>query len=178
MTLDDTSCIELELDLIRDPGTQPPRLKLCADESVPAPFVVALRSAGIPVRTARDDGMQGRDDNAILAWARENDRILLTFDGDFWDEHKFPLLKSPGMIFVAVAAGRTRAALKAFWFAHDTLAVHLGNWHTMRIRAVSGTSCHLKAIGADGHRVDNQFYLKGDRVLVCGVRDRDDWGVG
>jgi hypothetical protein len=53
------------------------------DEHVPGPVTVGLRSRGVDVLTAQEDGRGGAKDSAVLQRSIEVGRILVTFDKDF-----------------------------------------------------------------------------------------------
>lgn len=126
---------EISEDLWHPP--QPKKLKLCADASVPQPFVEELREADIPIRTASEDNLASRSDNDILAWAQRSKRVLITLDRDFWNDRKFPLRSVPGVIFVDVAPDDIDAALQAFGLLYGTFASSypLDWWRRMKARA-------------------------------------------
>jgi len=58
------------------------RLSFCADEHVPHAFVTALDSNGFDVLEAAAERGQIADPR-LLAWATEQDRVLVTNDRDF-----------------------------------------------------------------------------------------------
>lgn len=57
-------------------------MRLCADENLPGDCVAALRAAGHDVCWIRET-MPGAADVAVLTCARQEKRLLLTFDKDF-----------------------------------------------------------------------------------------------
>lgn len=57
-------------------------MRLLANENVPSDAVNALRESGHDVVWIRMDAPGSRDDD-ILARAREQSRVLVTFDKDF-----------------------------------------------------------------------------------------------
>lgn len=57
-------------------------IRLLANENVPSDAVLAARAAGHDVSWVREVA-RGSDDNAVLALAIAENRILLTFDKDF-----------------------------------------------------------------------------------------------
>lgn len=57
-------------------------LRILADENFPGPLVRGLRALGHDVAAIRED-MAGAGDPAVLARARSQRRILVTFDKDF-----------------------------------------------------------------------------------------------
>lgn len=57
-------------------------MRLLADENVPHPSILHLRQAGLDVGSVREE-TAGISDREVLAKARAEDRLLLTFDHDF-----------------------------------------------------------------------------------------------
>jgi predicted nuclease of predicted toxin-antitoxin system len=57
-------------------------LRLLSDENFNADVVrgLRLREPNIDLVRIQDIGLRGLDDESILAWAAENDRIVLTHD--------------------------------------------------------------------------------------------------
>ena len=77
-------------------------MRFLANENFPAAAVVALQDEGHDiawVRTARP----GATDAEILAWAIEEERILLTFDKDFGElAQRSPLAPACGVILLRI----------------------------------------------------------------------------
>ena len=164
---EESAWFEISEEVWRDPQTQPKKLKLCADASVPQPFVEKLREAGIPVRMASEDGLASHSDNDILAWARRSKRVLLTLDRDFWNDRKFPLQRVPGVIFVDVAPNDIDAALRSFDLVYDTFArsYPLDGWEGMKARATP-EGYVLKLRDWEGHVARYAIKLKAGRLLA------------
>ncbi|BAY10828.1 DUF5615 family PIN-like protein [Calothrix sp. NIES-2098] len=86
-------------------------LKLLADENFDNTIVRGLlrRRASIDIVRVQDVGLSGEDDPTILAWAAEEDRILLTHDvatiTRFAYERVAQDLPMPGVIEVSTDAG-------------------------------------------------------------------------
>lgn len=57
-------------------------MRLLADENIPLPIVEKLREAGYEVRWIGEDS-PGIGDRGVLEEARNDGRVLLTFDKDF-----------------------------------------------------------------------------------------------
>jgi predicted nuclease of predicted toxin-antitoxin system len=57
-------------------------IKLLANENFPAPAIRKLRAAGIDV-TAVAESMPAAADAEVLAFARQQDRWIITFDRDY-----------------------------------------------------------------------------------------------
>jgi len=79
------------------------KIKLYADINVPEPLLQELRSAGLVVRSARIQGSQSRPDENIYQEARKLGLVLLTMDGDFWQDRDHPLQTTAGIVFVDVS---------------------------------------------------------------------------
>jgi predicted nuclease of predicted toxin-antitoxin system len=74
------------------------KIPLLLDENLEAEFVDDLRT----VRDFRVTvGNPGSDDQALWDQARAMHAILVTTDGDFWDDRNFPLARSPGVIIIS-----------------------------------------------------------------------------
>lgn len=74
-------------------------IRLAADENIQASLVRALRKEGHDVLYVAENA-GGITDNAVLAWAAEQERILLTEDKDF-GELVFRLKRDlPGVILL------------------------------------------------------------------------------
>ena len=106
-------------------------LRLLANEKVLLDAVVALRTAGHDVMWARDV-CTGATDARVLTLAREEDRIVLTFDKDFGElVFRAGVQASPGVILIrmrasspVVAAARTVAVVtsREDWRGHFSVA--------------------------------------------------------
>ena len=59
-------------------------MRLCANENVPEDCVAGLRRSGHDVLWIRE-AAPGSSDAAVLSRARDEERILITFDKDFGD---------------------------------------------------------------------------------------------
>lgn len=77
-------------------------MRFLTDENVPAPSVQLLRRAGHDV-AAIGELAPGIADEAVLAFARENGRVLITFDRDFGElvYHRGAPVP-PGIIYLRV----------------------------------------------------------------------------
>jgi len=159
---EDNDWFEITEDLWLDPRTSPKKLKLCSDSSIPQPIVSELRSIGIPVVTAYEDGVSSHSDSSILAWAKREKRILLTMDHDFWDDRKFPLQTVRGLIFIDVSPEDINSALKAFGLIYGTFAssYSLEWWQNMKARATTQFYL-LKMRSWEGKVVQYEIKLEG-----------------
>jgi len=76
---------------------------LYCDESIWIPVADGLRRRGWTVHTAREEGTLGDPDREQLAYARENNWILLTFDDDFLSLVERDGLTHAGIIYIQQA---------------------------------------------------------------------------
>lgn len=85
-------------------------LRILANENIPGEAVKALRKAGHDVVWARTHA-PGRSDEAVLAQAQAEDRIVITFDKDFGElAFRWGLPTSSGIIlFRAKTQGSAQA---------------------------------------------------------------------
>jgi len=119
------------------PLTPTKKLKLYADASVPVPIIKELRGAKIPVQSALEEGLSNLDDQAIIATAKKQGKVLLTMDADFWDDREFPLHQAHGIIFVDVSPSDIEGILAAVGLLYRCFAERypLDWWQGMKARA-------------------------------------------
>lgn len=94
-------------------------MRILCDESVPYSMAVALRSAGFDAADIRDVGLRGATDDAVLAFAVAEDRVLVTSDvRRFGNLIATPPAATPGLIVLrmgpataAVLCDRVRSFL-------------------------------------------------------------------
>ena len=150
------------------PLTPTKKLKLFADASVPATMVRELRSAGISVESALDQGLFGADDQAVLGVARKQGKALLTMDSDFWNETKFPVHQVHAIIFVDASPGNIDDALQAFGLLYGCFAKSypLDWWQGMKARATP-QGFILRIRTWEGRNQQYEFRLSGDKRLIA-----------
>lgn len=83
------------------------------DESIWIPVADGLERRGWVIRTARDEGTLGDPDRDQLAYAADNDWILLTFDDDFLSLVEEEELEHAGVIYVQQAGKKIGDVVKA-----------------------------------------------------------------
>ncbi|MBF0158945.1 MAG: DUF5615 family PIN-like protein [Magnetococcales bacterium] len=72
-------------------------MKLLANENIPLGTVRHLRTLGYNV-WAISESMAGSTDDAVLAFARDHDRILITFDRDYGTTEFFVIPAQAGIL--------------------------------------------------------------------------------
>ena len=83
------------------PGKKP---RLYLDSNIPPDFVQALGEKGIDAVHAVGAGWAPHDDGFHWQKARDLGRTLVTCDLHFWDDDRFPLHESPGVLLLATGA--------------------------------------------------------------------------
>lgn len=83
-------------------------MRICVDENVKRSLTTLLEQEGYDVVRVQDELELGFEDEAIVAFCRESERILLTNDDDFFafDDH-------PGVLFLAEQRTPAREAVLA-----------------------------------------------------------------
>ncbi len=76
------------------------RFKL--DENLPAILAVDLAQLGHDAMTCQAEGIAGKKDTTIAAFAASENRILITFDLDFSDIRNFPPGTHPGIVVLRI----------------------------------------------------------------------------
>ena len=81
-------------------------LRLLADENFKGDIVrgLLLRRPDLDIVRVQDIGLAGADDSELLAWAAENDRIILTYDR----------ATMPNWAYERLAAGQRMASVFVF----------------------------------------------------------------
>lgn len=148
----------------------PDRPPAYADENLDRPLIVALRSRGLDVLTAREAGRLRASDEQQLAYATSLGRVLLTHDrGDFrrlhhaWREAGRPhagiaILPQPG----PTSRRAVRVALLLAWLAAEGgPASRLEAWGSLQARLHTG----LRLAGSTEH----------DVRLALGLGEMEAW---
>ena len=81
--------------------------RFLVDESVGLETARLIRDRGWNVRYVDDLGLLDRSHEEILAFARREQRILLTHHFDFLDDNRFPFHRNPGLVVLPPATCST-----------------------------------------------------------------------
>jgi Domain of unknown function (DUF5615) len=163
----DPDWFEISDDLWRDPRVKGKKLKLLADEQVPARVLAEMREAKIAV-DALPAGAKRTPDPSVLSIAQKKGRVLLTLDGGFWNDHKHPLHQlRTGIIYVAEPPDAHDRILRAFGLVYGCFAKSypLDWWRQMKVRATVG-EFELKMRSRESKIVRYRMRLRGGQVLA------------
>ena len=81
--------------------------RFLVDESVGMDAVRLIQDRGWNVRYVEDLDLLDRSHEAVLAFARREERILLTHHFDFLDDSRFPFHRNPGLVILPPVTGST-----------------------------------------------------------------------
>lgn len=142
------------------------RLKLYADANIPRVVIDELKAAGLPVETAVQDGRSTHADESIAQRTRQQHRVLLTLDRDFWNDRQHPLGQSPGIIFVDIPPDQPERAIDGLARFYGLFARYfpLNWWEGMKAR-VSEHRFVIRCYTWDGQISEEEFRLAEDGKL-------------
>jgi len=81
--------------------------RFLVDESVGINAARLIRDRGWNVCYVEDLDLLDRSHEAVLAFARREERILLTHHFDFLDDSRFPFHRNPGLVILPPVTGST-----------------------------------------------------------------------
>lgn len=99
-------------------------MKFLADQDVYQITIDFLRKLGQDIVCIRDVGLSTPSDRELLAWAHQNQRILITRDKDFGALVFLSHQKNPGVIFLRIEPSTiesTHNELSVFLKKHENL---------------------------------------------------------
>lgn len=118
---------------IREAKKDRKKARFLVDENVDKIVLGSLRSEGFNVVSTEDAGLSGHTDEDILAFAKREDRVLLTHDPDFLDNRKFPPSRNPGIVILPGVEGNSTALLLALRDVMRIVGVYRGLWTATKI---------------------------------------------
>jgi predicted nuclease of predicted toxin-antitoxin system len=113
-------------------------MKLLLDQDVSAGAAEILRAAGTDVVHAREVALSRTQDVDILAWCRDNGRVLVSLDGDFHALLALSGATSPSVIRIRIEGLRDRAMAALITRVIDTTADDLirGSAVTVKVKSI------------------------------------------
>jgi len=76
------------------------KARVLVDESAGIGVAKILQRLGYNTKFVADLGLVGRSDEDVFAAAWKDKRVLITHDGDFLDNHRFPPHRNPGVVLI------------------------------------------------------------------------------
>jgi len=83
------------------------KTRFLVDENLGPEVTELLRSWDPSVTDVFEEGLVGRSDEDVFAFAWREKRVLLTHDDDFLDDARFPEHRSPGVVILRGAGGNS-----------------------------------------------------------------------
>jgi predicted nuclease of predicted toxin-antitoxin system len=87
------------------------RARFLVDESLGVEVARQVRDLGWNVKFVKEIGLLGHSDEDVLAY--KDNRVILTHDDDFLNNHRFPPTINPGVVVIPGASGDETALAKA-----------------------------------------------------------------
>ena len=109
------------------------KARFLVDENMYGAVLKFLKQAGFNAVGISNVGLSGHADEDILAFAKRDDRVVLTHDRDFLDDRRFPLSQNPGIVVLPGAHGNSDALLSAIRHVIRTVGVSRGLWTATRV---------------------------------------------
>src|SRR6266581_6987702 len=91
------------------------KARFLVDESLGREAALFLRSNGWNTRSVDEVGLQGRSDEDVHAYAKHDNRIILTHDRDFLDDRRFLVDGHPGVVVLPGGSGESEPLLRAMF---------------------------------------------------------------
>ena len=74
--------------------------RFLVDEDIDPRLAALLSDRGYKSKSVEEVGLSGRSDEDVLAFAKREDRILVTNDQGFANERRFPEHRNPGIVII------------------------------------------------------------------------------
>jgi predicted nuclease of predicted toxin-antitoxin system len=128
------------------------------DESLGSEVTDLLRKSGWNATDVFEIGINGQPDENVFAAAKSRDRILLTHDRDFLNNHRFSPRLNPGLVVLPGGNGDRRALVNAL----DELLAIIGEtrelWRATKIEISSQNEWTVLTFNRDDGKVHkNRF---------------------
>lgn len=89
------------------------KTRFLVDESLGKEVARVVTELGWNARYVADVGLGGHADGDIFAFAHRDDRVILTHDNDFLDDHRFPPHRNSGVVVLPGGDGNEQALTKS-----------------------------------------------------------------
>jgi predicted nuclease of predicted toxin-antitoxin system len=131
------------------------KTKFFVDESLGPEVTAFLREKGLNVKDVFEEGLSGRSDEDVFAYAWRTQRVLLSQDRDFLDDQRFPENRNPGVIVLPGGGGDQVAMGHGI---HRVLSVFAKDPEAWRHKKIAVTTDEIQIRGpgraASRYRID------------------------
>ncbi len=134
------------------------KARFLLDENMDPAVTELLRESGFNVAHVADAGLGGQPDENVFAFAAPENRLLLTHDGDFMDNRRFPPQVNPGLIVLPSAGGNRVKILEALKAVVLMTGDHRDLWHRTKISIAEDGTWTVHTYETDVGRVVTSRY--------------------
>lgn len=139
------------------------KARFLVDESMGAAIAKYLDEKGYNTKYVGDEGLEGRSDEDVFAFAWKSERIIVTHDPDFLDDRRFPPHRNPGIVLVRPgSSGRDDYGLLVCIYKATLLA---DNAQWFRRKKLDFSSKDLLTITSPGTRVKYLWERNRDPMI-------------
>ncbi len=139
------------------------KARFLLDEDIDPTLAPTLRNLGWNVRTVAEADLRGHPDESVLAYAKREDRVLLTHDDGYLDDRRHPPHRNPGVIVIPQEETAAIAAL-------SSVLPIVGHFREIfrgdKIQVDADGTIKIKSTDEAGTRKTTRYkYSRGDHAL-------------
>ena len=97
-------------------------MRFLADENIPKSLIGAIRRKGHSIMDLKEENLLGISDDQLIKIAKNEERIIITFDKDFSDLNHFPLKKHKGIVLLRYKDKSPQNVVNLFIYLLDSPA--------------------------------------------------------
>jgi predicted nuclease of predicted toxin-antitoxin system len=120
------------------------RSRFLIDESLGSGAIEFFKRRRLNAVDVWQVGLQGRDDQAVFAFAWNHRRILLTHDDDFWDDRRFPEHRNPGLVILPGANGDQTDMISGLWWMMLMMDRDPDLWRKLKVRITRDGEVYIR----------------------------------
>ena len=152
-------------------GASHKQIRLYADANIPIEVVRELRGSGISIISAWEEGNETKPDQFHFHEASRQGRVLLTADQGFWNDRKYPLQHSSGVILVVVKPLNVEKILYALAYLWVLMARYWPGdwWNRMKVKARE-SSFSWKMLTCEGKIEEQEYKVEDGKVWERRIR--------
>ncbi len=140
------------------------KARFLVDESMGVATAKYLNEKGYNTKYVDDEGLEGRSDEDVYAFAWKSERIIVTHDPDFLDDRRFPPHRNPGIVLVRPgSSGRDDYGLLVCLYKATLMAGNHAPW--FEGKKLDFSSKDLLTITSPGTRVKYLWERNRDPMI-------------
>ena len=95
-------------------------MRFIADENIPNALILAIRRKSYSIKDIKEENLIGISDQELLAIAKKEQRIIITFDKDFTNLLQFPLKSHSGIMVLRYSNKYVQNVVTKFCYLLDS----------------------------------------------------------